>query len=427
MKKALCLTIVLLLSCQTVFGAPVSTVIAPTYYLADLQNGNVLLEENCTTNVMPGDFSKIMTAVLAIEQFSPTDLLTFQEESISFYNTFGNIANIKAGTTFTVLEHLQNMLLLYSDASANALAIAHSGNVDDFTTKMNEKAAEIGMKDTVFSSPSGYDLHNISKTTVYDLATLYRYALQLDLFHQVVQQETFDLPPLKEGGENRTFSNRNHLISRYTYTTYVYSPTMDGIHSFSQDSASFIATAKRGNKQLLAIVVNSPDNQNMTVYKDMINLFEYGFGNFYYQSISQENDIIHQIPVLGGKSAHVTLVTEMTQSALLPVEYDSSKLEKKISVPESVWAPVEKGAVLGTISYFYEGKFVGSVNLVADQQVKFSIFATIERAILTRINSVFLFVVISVGVIILIFIYQSRKKREDRKRRKREIMKHTQK
>ena len=95
MKKALCLTIVLLLSCQTVFGAPVSTVIAPTYYLADLQNGNVLLEENCTTNVMPGDFSKIMTAVLAIEQFSPTDLLTFQEESISFYNT-GDAGPLKA-------------------------------------------------------------------------------------------------------------------------------------------------------------------------------------------------------------------------------------------------------------------------------------------------------------------------------------------
>ena len=146
MFKKLILTILMLfLFACNVYAQPVKTVVAPTYMLANLDDGAILVQENCTTEIMPGDFSKIMTALLSMEKLQLTDRIAF-EKGLQFNNNYGNIAAVKKGYSLTVLQHLQNMLLLYSDASANELAIAHSGSVEKFAEAMNKKAKEIGMK-----------------------------------------------------------------------------------------------------------------------------------------------------------------------------------------------------------------------------------------------------------------------------------------
>lgn len=421
MIKRLILTISLLLMITgNVYARPVKTVIAPTYMLANLDDGAILVQENCTTEVKPGDFSKIMTAVLSLEKFQLTDLLTFKNE-LQFKNNFGNIAAVKNGYRLTVLQHLENMLLLYSDASANELAIAHSGTLEKFTEEMNKKAQEIGMKDTVFASPSGYDPEGVSKTTAKDLFLLARYVHKNQQLTDITSTDVFYLPSLSAGGKDRMFSSRNHLISRYTYASYTYSAAKGLMSNVGKDSTSFIGIAEKNDRKLAAIVLNSPDNKSMTVYKDVINLFEEGFNRFKIVKIASEEEIVTQVKLKGCWNGYAVLCTDRTVKALVPLDYDKELVTSEIVADEGKWAPVKKGEKLGTIKYYYDGEYVASTNLVAVRNESFNIFAIFKNTLFTKLNAYLLFVVLAIVAAFMYLKYKALLKKEKRKNKRREI------
>ncbi len=427
MKKLVCFVLALIVLSSAVYAAPVQTVLAPTYLLADINDGTVLVRENCTVNISPGDFSKIMTGILAIEKFAPGDFLSFKQEPLVFNHSYGNIAGAKLGYRMTVLDHLNNMLLLYSDASATELAIAHSTTEADFVTAMNQKATEIGMKNTVFASPDGYDPDGISKTTVDDLFILTQYAYKNELFMSVVSTELFYLPPVKEGGNERKFSSRNHLISRYTYSTYTYSAANGMLHSINKDSTSMIATASKKGADLVAIIIGSPDNKSLTVYKDAINLFEYGFNKHTYRTICTKGEGLHQAEASGATEQVCVLVADNSYKALLPIMFDAEKLTVEIDAPDSVKAPVKQGDIIGKAIYKYDGEYILTVPLAASKDLSFNIFAFIGSKLFSKINTFSLFIIIIAILFFIILSYNSAKKKLERRRRAKEIMKNIKK
>ena len=420
MFKRLVLTVLILLRLvSNVYAKPVKTVFAPTYMLANLDDGAILVQENCLTEVMPGDFSKIMTALLSMEKFALTDLLTFKNE-LQFTNNYGNIASVKNGYRLTVLQHLQNMLLLYSDASANELAIAHSGSIEKFTENMNKKAKELGMNDTVFSSPSGYDPDGLSKTTAGDLFILARYAYKNKELLDITSTDLFYFPSVSGEGE-RMFSSRNHLISRYTFSNFTYSAAKGLMSNIGKDGGSFIAVAEKNDRNLAAIVLNSPDNSSMTVYRDVINLFEEGFNRFKMVKIASEDEIVTQVKLKGCWNGVAVLCTDRTVKALVPLDYDASLVTNEITVEEGKWAPVKKGDKLGTIRYFYDGNFVAETNLVAVRNENFNILAILKNTLFTKLNAFFLFILSGIVAAFLYVKYSALEKREKRKKKRREI------
>ena len=114
MKKIFSFSLILILvfSLITPVSANLDKIAASSYYLVAPETGSVLAEKNCSGNLAPGDFSKIMTAIIAIEELDENELLPFTAESLVFKNNFGNIMNVKEGYEITVYEHLLNMLLL---------------------------------------------------------------------------------------------------------------------------------------------------------------------------------------------------------------------------------------------------------------------------------------------------------------------------
>ncbi len=397
---------------------------APTYLLTDGNTDAIMLEQNCTTNLGVNNFAKIMTAILAIEKFAPTDWLTFTEETNVFYgNTFGNIAETKAGQRFTVLNHLQNMLLLYSDASAVALATAYSGNTQDFVAEMNQKAALLGMQDTVFTSPDGHDETGTAKTTVYDLYKLMRFAMNLPLFREITSTVRFTLPSFTDGTAERTFTSRNHLLSKYTYSTYTYSAAISGFISYSTDGASFIGVARQGNRTLYALVMNTPDDAQQ-VYKDVINLFEHGFNSYSSVILAKKGAFLYQIPLTGALQANAVLVAEKDVSALLPNGYDEARLTSQITAPEKLKAPVKKNTPYATITYYYDENPLVSCALVAEKDISFSPFGWIVR-LFSRVNTLLLLTVLILFLLWLSMHIKKQRKREELKRRKREILNQT--
>ena len=419
-KKLALVLLAFLVAAGTVQAKPIKTIHAPTYLLINADDGAVLVQENCTTDVKPGDFSKIMTAVLSCEKFQLTDLLTFKNE-LSFNNNFGNIAYVKNGYRLTVLQHLQNMLLLYSDASANELAIAHSGSIEKFTDEMNKKAKKIGMTDTVFSSPSGYDPDGISKTTAKDLATFARYVCDIKDIIDITSTDVFYLPPLNAGGSDRMFSSRNHLISRYTFSSYTYSAAKGLMSNIGKDTSSFLGIAEKNDRKLIAVVLNSPDTKNMTVYKDVINLYEEGFNRFINVSIAQENEIISEVKVKGCWSGSAVLCIDTAVKAYIPIDYDKELITSEIFVQEGKWAPVKKGEKMGTVRYFYDGNFIAETNLVAVKNENFNLFAILKNTLFTKLNAYILFVILLVVAVFLYLRYSAILKKEKRKKKRREI------
>lgn len=421
MKKWLSfiLVFIIIFSFTIPVSANIDKVAASTYYLVAPDTGSVLAEKNCSGNLDPGDFSKIMTAILAIEKLDKDSYLAFSSDSLSFKNNFGNIMAVKEGYSIKVYEHLQNMLLLFSDASANQLAISISGNKDNFVKEMNKKAIDLDMKNTTFTSPSGFGAEG-GKTTVYDLVKLAKYAMELPLFAEITATDIFYV---NLNGEEKKFSSRNHLISKYTYSDYTYKAAMGIMPSYFKDNANFIAYSDKNSSKLIAIVVNSPSDSNLMVYRDVINLLNFGYNNFYYNIICREGEIIDQIPVIGGKTDTVTLQCDSSVRAPLPNGYDHELLEVTVRKnEEKVHAPIKKGTILGYADYKYGSNHIATIPLVADRDIKFSILSFIHDTIFGSINTTFLFI-----VILLIFIWcmlsaKSKAQKAKRAKKRREII-----
>lgn len=422
LKKKIAILLVLLsiLYCIQVSASQknIDAVTAPKYMLIDCANQSVMLQKNGNDSIAINNFSKIMTAVLVIEKKNMPKSVAFTEENNVFNGSFGNIAMTKPGQSYTVNQHLHNMLLLYSDASAIALSEAHSGSEAAFVQAMNKKAKEIGMENTVFTSPDGKK-NAKGKTTMQDLFKLYAHAMDLPLFKEITGTVQFELPDTN--GKPALFSSRNHLLSRYTYASYTYSPAVSGFVSFDDTKkGSMIVFAEQSGKEICGIVIGTPGD-GTEVYTDAINLLEYGYNDFTTVVVAKKGTFLKQVPVTGAMATHAVLVAEKDISVLLPVKYDEEKLTTKMEVPVSLEAPLTKNAAYGTVTYYYDGNALASCPLVAEKDIEDSFFSFFYR-LFSGVNTWFILLIL-VAFIVFISRYQKkRRQKEARRARKKAIM-----
>ena len=420
MRKVFITALVLLVLLQTVpvyaSQKNLDAIDAPTYMLVDGMTDSVMLEENCATNIGVNNFAKIMTAILIIEKMNPEQAVQFTEETHSFYNSYGNLSGSKPGMSYTVRQHLQNMIHLYSDASAITLAVAHSGSEKAFVAEMNKKADEIGLRKTNFSSPDGRS-DKRSGTTASDLYKLFKYAMSLPLYQEISGTVLFDLPT---ASGTDSFSSRNHLISNYTYGFCTYSSAKSAFVSYSEKGASLIAVAEQGGKLIYGIVLNTPDDST-EVYNDMINLFEHGFNDYRSVVLVKKGAFLKQVPVEGALASHAVLVAAKDVASLLPYDYDAELITVEIEVPNKLKATIEKDKTLGSATYYYDGNELAKCDIVSDKKISFSVFSGIYH-LFSRINTWLLLV----GIVVVFFVTDSyrkkQKKREELRRKKRKIM-----
>ena len=393
---------------------------AQTYLLADGTNNSYLLEENCTTNLGVNNFAKIMTAILAIEKLDPEKPVAFTEETHMFFsNGFGNIAMTKPGCTLTVSEHLHNMMLLYSDASALALANAHSGSEEKFVEAMNAKAKQLSMDSTVFSSSDGHDSTGDAKTTAHDLYKLMRHAMRLPLFREVSATVEFTLP-VKSDGSTQNFTSRNHMLSKYTYSNCLYSNAVAGFVSNSDAGASFIAVCENNSRNLYALVFNTPDS-GIQVYKDAINLAEHGYNSYQSVILAKKGTYLHQVPLKSAMEADIVLVTDRDVSALLPIGYSTDDVTYKSTAPETLKAPIAAGEACGSVQYYYKESPLVTCSLVSEKEIKSAPFGWLLR-LFSKFNTWLALIIIVAISVPLYFHYKRVRRREELRKRKRELM-----
>lgn len=185
-----------------------NTLYSPYAVLVDLESGNVLAEQNSAERMYPASLTKIMTALIAIEETEDMEQTTTLPSDIfpSLYEENASLAGFQPGETVTWKDLLYGVMLPSGAECCLTFARQIAGSEGAFVDLMNKKAEELGMNDTHFSNATGLqDKKHYS--TVRDIAVLLRYALENETFRQVFTARRYSVPPTAYHSEGFTFYN----------------------------------------------------------------------------------------------------------------------------------------------------------------------------------------------------------------------------
>jgi len=319
-------------------------------FLIDKETGLVLYSKNCDVQSGMASTTKIMTSIIILENKNLSDTIKITKESVGIE---GSSIYLSEGEIFTVESLLYGLLLESGNDAAVALAIGLSGSVEDFSILMNEKASSLGMKNTNFSNPHGLSDDN-HYSTARDMGILACYAMENETFRKIVSTKKAIIKP--ENSEYiRYCTNHNKLLWS--------SNDITGIKTgyTKSDGRCLVSSSKTDDTELICVTLNSPDHWN-----DHLTLLSKGFETFKKRTLAQKGEYAFEILVVGGNKS--VILAKNISEITLPLPEDI-KINTKIVTPPFVYAPVEKGDIIGELRIFCEDKLIYSFPLCANESV----------------------------------------------------------
>lgn len=350
--------------------------------LMDAKSGKILYAKNAYNKMYPASTTKLMTAILALENCEITDVATVSHNAIYSIPVGYSHANLKEGEQLTI-EQLLNVLLIPSANDAAIVIAEHiSGSTDEFAKLMNEKAKELGCKNTNFVNPNGiHDKNHYS--CAYDLALIGQYAMKFSDIMRIAMVKQYTLPVTnKYNKTDRIFNATNALINNESMNKNYY-PYATGLKTGYTDAAGscIVSTAKKDNMELIVVILKS--NSIAERYQDCKTLFDYAFNNYSCLSLQSSGNIVKTIEISNGtketKQLNISVKDDIT--ALLPSNIKKEDLEPTIELDSDLKAPIATNKVIGKISYTIDNE-VYSSDLVAASSVIPSSFEVIIFRIL---------------------------------------------
>jgi len=326
--------------------------------LIDGLSGKVIYSLNENEKLSMASTTKIMTALILCEQENLEKEITVTKEMVAVE---GTSMGLTVGTKVSLNDLLYGMLLSSGNDAANATAIAISGSIPAFVSLMNQRAGELGLKNTHFDTPSGLD-GDTHYTTALELALLTRYALCNERFYEASKTKsiTIDL-----GGVNRTLYNHNKILSTFDGAVGVKT-------GFTKKSGRcLVSAAERENGRVIAVTLNDPDDWND--HKELLN---YGLDRLSAekQTFPKRN---YKVEVIGGKESFVT-----AYSTSVSFRTYNEKIIKREYIMPYVSAPVKKGEEIGYIEYYCGNMLCAKEILKAQNDVSALSLATKPKLII---------------------------------------------
>lgn len=395
--KRLFLSTVLVSSIFTV--AVKATELPPVFsegaVLMDGRTGKVIYSKNEHTQYEPASTTKVMTALVVLENTKLTDKVTIGEKPTL---VDGSAIGIAKGEVYTIEELMLGLLLESGNDCAEALAEHVAGSNEEFAKLMNAKAKELGALDTNFKNPSG--LHEDGHiTTAYDLALIMRAAYQNEDYVRIAQTESHKYVnhPFSDGSE-KWATNRNQLFNEYT--PYYYQYAYVGKNGYTPEANhTYTATAMKDGQFLVSAFLNATDKDNF--YTNIGPLFDYGFDNFETIKLINKNDVLDtykindeiSIPLLAKDDLYYT----KSKAEKIP-SYTINYLKKDISKQS-----ISKGENLFKAKINVNGETISSVDLISGADREYNTKIKMEEKFSSFINTPSSIVVI-VAVLIVLFI-----------------------
>ncbi|MCL2774960.1 MAG: D-alanyl-D-alanine carboxypeptidase [Oscillospiraceae bacterium] len=248
--------------------------------LMDGDTGQVLFQKNMHEKLYPASITKIMTALLALENCKMTGTITMSHDAVfSIGNDSSSIA-LDVGEQLTVEQALYALAIASANDAANGIAELVSGNMDDFAKLMTARAKELGALDTNFVNAHGLPDEN-HYTTAYDMARITMAAIKIPEFVKIFGTISYEIPPTNKQTEPRDLNRPNSMLKgQYKYDGVIAEKT-----GWTGDAGyTYMAVAKRGGRTLIAVVMKSPTE--VARWDDTGALFDYGFGDLIQVSYS---------------------------------------------------------------------------------------------------------------------------------------------
>lgn len=345
---------------------------AKSYILIDSKTGYVICENNADQKAYPASTTKIMTAILGIENAKPEDMMTVSQYAIDNIGPGGMHIGLLPGEQLPFKDLLNALLISSANETAFVIAENIGPTPEAFFTKMNERAKELGALNTNFLNPCGMDTSEKDKdhqSTARDLALMAKYAMTLPLFRETVKKTTHTIPPTNKHDEEIIVYTTNKLFQGQYKSEYYTEVT--GIKTGFTNRALFnlVASAVDENgTELISVILGCPSN---AIYQYTKELLEYGFKNYSVKNLIAANSYVTSISVADASfNPNLDVVAAEDFKCLLPNDPDVlDSVTKKINVKQNIPAPVEKGTVLGSIEFEKDGFTLGEVNLIASRKV----------------------------------------------------------
>lgn len=333
----------------------------------DRLSKHILYGKNEKTKVKMASTTKIMTAIIVLENYSLDKTV---EASKKAANTGGSRLGLKTGDKITIRDLLYGLLLCSGNDAAVCLAENVAGSVSEFANLMNSKAQELGLSNTHFESPHGLDSPD-HYTTAYELAILSDYALKNSTFLNMVGTKNYTVTI---NGYPKTLSNTNELLGN-----------LDGVYGiktgFTNGANRCLVTAcKRGNMDIICVVLGADTKKFRT--KDSIKLIEYSFETFEYFNIrdfvnnyitnwKNTNPNFFLIEKGYSNNLEVKVDSCIEETPIIPVKKDLlPSIEVSISLQAYLQAPLNQNDCIGQIEISSQGTNIAKFDLLSNTTIR---------------------------------------------------------
>lgn len=361
MKKLLCAALCIVMLTSPVYAINTLTdddigISAPSAILMEKVTGEVIYEKNSHERMPPASVTKVMTMLLIVEavergDISLEDTVIASERAASFG---GSCVFLEEGEKMSVAEMLKCICVVSANDCAVAMAEHLCGSEQAFVARMNDRARELGLKDTNFKNCTGLFEDDEHYTSAYDIAVM---SCEL-IRHDMIKDYTTIWMDTIRGGEFG-LSNTNKLVYYYDGCT--------GLKTGFTEKAMYClsATAEREGVEYIAVIMHADtiDKRN----NDAKVLLSYGFANYRLMPL-RSPDVLPPVRVTLGSADSVQPVYDGAEAALVP-KNGIGEVSYELDLPDTITAPVEKGQQIGTLRVVSDGKELYSVKLLADSSV----------------------------------------------------------
>ena len=334
---------------------------AESAILIEISSGDCAFAKNADARLPMASTTKIMTAHTALSLAAPETVIVIDERAVGVE---GSSVYLVAGESLTLEQLLYALMLESANDAAAAIAIGLCGSIEDFAAKMNERATELGLKDTHFVNPHGLDDEE-HYTTARELAILTREAMQNPLFCEIVSTRKTTIPHADGEGE-RLLVNHNKLLRL--------DETCIGVKTgFTKRSGRcLVSAAERDGVGLIAVTLNAPND-----WDDHEELLEWGFTRYRSVELCRKDTCFYTLPVGGGEGERsVRLICQETLAVTLPA--DSTAISCAVEAQRFSHAPVRSGEILGYVRFFCDADGDGRAEMIAEAPLYAD--STVEKA-----------------------------------------------
>lgn len=372
MRRLLTLAIILILA-LTNTSIAIEQPPAPeagAYILLDSETGDVLCEKNPDAMVYPASTTKIMTAILALENGDLNQVMTASQAAIDDIGPDGSNIGIIAGEQIKLRDLLRALLICSANETANIIGENLADSRQAFVDMMNQKARELGATHTHFANTNG--MHDPNHyTTASDMAKFARYAMTFPEFRDIVSSQSLKMPPTNKHPEWPVLANTNKLMISDKSDMYVINGIKTGFTGQAGYNLVSSAVDKNG-LDLIAVVMGVKGDgaqENVRTYSK--ELLDYGFNNFKKMDLLEKGKVYRNIKVENAADVYgLDLVTADGLSCIVPKDAARQNIKEIPHIDTNVSAPVNKDDIMGYVEYFKNDVSIGKVNLVAARSIE---------------------------------------------------------